>query len=173
VGRLVPIKRVDVLLRAVAHACEQNAKVKLAIVGDGELRARLEATPTAPELAPRLAWAGFRRDIPDVCFASDLVALTSDNEGTPVSLIEAQAAGVQVVSARVGGAATVVLDGETGRLAADDDEPAYVEAVLDLLTDPVASRRRGRAGREHVLAKFSIERLLDDIDRLYRTLIAS
>ncbi|MEJ7785905.1 MAG: glycosyltransferase [Solirubrobacteraceae bacterium] len=145
---------------------------KIAIVGDGELREALQATPISPELAERLVWAGFRRDMPDVCFASDVVVLTSDNEGTPVSLIEAQAAAVPVVSTRVGGAATVVRDGETGRLAAVDDDRGFADAVLDILDEPAAAEAMGAAGREHVLHTFSLARLVDDVDDLYGRLLA-
>ncbi|MEJ7785901.1 MAG: glycosyltransferase, partial [Solirubrobacteraceae bacterium] len=106
-----------------------------------------------------------------VCFASDVVVLTSDNEGTPVSLIEAQAAGVPVVSTRVGGAATVVCDGETGRLAAVDDDRAFADAVVGNLADLAAADVMGQSGREHVLHAFSLRRLVDDVDALYRQLL--
>ena len=82
----------------------------------------------AAALGDRLVWAGFRRDIPDVCFASDVVMLTSDNEGTPVSLIEAQAAAVPVIATDVGGVRSVVRDGETGRLAPRARRP-FADAV--------------------------------------------
>lgn len=170
VARLVPIKRVDRFLR-IASEIARRADVHFAIVGDGELRETLEATPIGHELAERLVWAGFRRDMPDVCFASDVVVLTSDNEGTPVSLIEAQAAAVPVVSTRVGGAATVVREGETGRLVEVADEAAFADAVLDILADPLAARAMGSAGQEHALRTFSLDRLVDDVDGLYRRLL--
>jgi len=171
VARLVPIKRVDRFLR-IASAIARRADVHFVVVGDGELRAELEATPIGPELADRLVWAGFRRDMPDVCFASDIVVLTSDNEGTPVSLIEAQAAGVPVVSTRVGGAASVVRDGQSGRLVEIDDEQAFVDAVLEILGQPAVARAMGAAGREHVARAFAVDRLVDDLDELYRRLLA-
>src|SRR5581483_1739741 len=90
IARLVPIKRVDRFLRVASQLAERH-DVHFLVVGDGELRDELRGTPEARSLGERVTWAGFRRDIPDVCFASDVVVLTSDNEGTPVSLIEAQA----------------------------------------------------------------------------------
>jgi glycosyltransferase involved in cell wall biosynthesis len=117
-------------------------------------------------------WAGLRRDMPDVCFASDLVVLTSDNEGTPVSLIEAEAAGVPVVGTAVGGMASVVLEGETGRLAAPEDEAGFAAHVRELLDNPELSRKMGSRGQDHALANFKLERLTADIDRLYRQLPA-
>ena len=171
IARLVPIKRVDRFLRIAAELARQRSDVWFAIVGDGELRAELEAKPVASELGERLVWAGFRRDMPEVCFASDVVTLTSDNEGTPVSLIEAQAAAVPVICTHVGGAATVVLDGGTGRLVGVEDERGFADAVMALLDDATAARRTGAAGREHVLRVFSLDRLVDDVARLYRALI--
>lgn len=171
IARLVPIKRVDRFLRIAAQIARQ-ADVHFAIVGDGELRQALQTTALAPGLAKRLVWAGFRRDMPDVCIASDVVVLTSDNEGTPVSLIEAQAAAVPVVSTRVGGAATVVREGQTGHLVGVEDEDAFADAVLDILSKPASAQAMGAAGQAHVLRTFSLDRLVDDVDGLYRRLLA-
>ena len=107
--------------------------------------------------------------IEGVYFASDVVVLTSDNEGTPVSLIEAQAARTPVVSTSVGGVRSVVLDGETGFLA---DEPTDLAAhVRSLLDDRDRAAAMATRGREHVLATFGIARLVDDLDSLYRRLL--
>lgn len=171
VARLVPIKRVDRFLRIAAEVA-RHADVRFAIVGDGELREELCATCARLGISGCVIWAGFRRDTPDVCFASDIVVLTSDSEGTPVSLIEAQAAGVPVVSTRVGGAATVVRDGETGRLVPVGDEDAFAKAILDMLPHADGARLMVGAGRQHALATFSRERLVNDIDELYRRLLA-
>jgi glycosyltransferase involved in cell wall biosynthesis len=168
VARLVPIKRVDRFLETAALLRDRPG-TRFVIVGDGELREELQASEPARALGDRVVWAGFRRDVPDVCFASDVVVLTSDNEGTPVSLIEAQAAGVPVVSTSVGGVRTVVLDGETGLLA--DDPADLAAAIASLLDDPDRARTMAARGREHVLATFGIERLVDDLDRLYRRLL--
>jgi glycosyltransferase involved in cell wall biosynthesis len=168
VARLVPIKRVDRFLETAA-LLRDRPNTRFVIVGDGELRAQLEGSEPARALADRLVWAGFRRDMPEVCFASDVVVLTSDNEGTPVSLIEAQAARTPVVSTNVGGVRSVVLDGETGYLA---DQPAELAAhIRSLLDDRERAQGMAARGRDHVLATFGIERLVDDLDRLYRRLL--
>jgi glycosyltransferase involved in cell wall biosynthesis len=171
VARLVPIKRVDRFLRA-AIALDGRPGTRFAVVGDGELRDRLHADG-GRQLGDRLVWAGFRRDMPDVCVASDVVVLCSDNEGTPVSLIEAQAAAVPVVGTDVGGVRAVVRDGETGRIVPASDEAALAAAVRELLDDPAAAARMGAAGREHVRARFAMERLVADLDALYRRLLAA
>ncbi|MEA2198041.1 MAG: hypothetical protein QOJ25_2092 [Solirubrobacteraceae bacterium] len=172
VARLVPIKRVDRFLR-VARLLAERPRAVFVIVGDGELRAELTASAEARALGERLRWPGFRRDVPDVCFASDVVMLTSDNEGTPVSLIEAQAAAVPVVGTDVGGVRSAVRDGETGILAPPEDEHGLAAAVTAILDDPQLATRMGAAGRRHAATSYAIERLVDDHDRLYRKLLAN
>jgi glycosyltransferase involved in cell wall biosynthesis len=172
VARLVPIKRVDRFLEAAALLAERP-RARFVVVGDGELRETLASSPAARALGDRITWAGFRRDVADVCVASDVVMLTSDNEGTPVSLIEAQAAAVPVVSTAVGGVASAVRDGETGLLAGPGDTPALAAAAATLLDDRERAAAMGQAGREHVRETFAIERLVADIDDLYRRLLAA
>jgi glycosyltransferase involved in cell wall biosynthesis len=171
VARLVPIKRVDRFLRVALRLAERE-DTHFLVVGDGELRGSLQASTDARALVHRVTWAGFRRDIPDVCFASDVVVLTSDNEGTPVSLIEALAAATPVVSTKVGGVATVVRDGETGLLARQDDDAGLAEAITRLLDDSQLANELATRGREHALREFGQERLVGDLDDLYRRSLA-
>ncbi len=170
VARLVPIKRVDRFLDVAGRLLDRE-RARFVVVGGGELRDELMRSPAAQALGERLVWAGFRLDIADVCFASDVVLLTSDNEGTPVSLIEAQAAATAVVSTDVGGIRSVVRDGETGLLAGREDVDGLARATRALLDDPERARRMGAEGRAQVLRRFGVERLVDDIDALYRRLL--
>jgi glycosyltransferase involved in cell wall biosynthesis len=162
VARLVPIKRVDRFLAVAELLARELDDVWFLVAGDGELHDELRAGPQPP----RIVWAGFQRDVPAVCFASDVVVLTSDNEGTPVSLIEAQAAGVPVVATRVGGAAAVV-DPASGALVDREDVAGFARAVR-------ARLEAGDAGdpRAHVLRSFTLDRLVADVDDLYRRLLA-
>ena len=169
IARVVKVKRIDRFIEMARHLVSRP-DAYFVVVGDGDRRAELESSEAAHELGDRLIWAGFQRDIPAMCFASDVVALTSDNEGTPVCLIEAQAAGVPVVSTLVGGVETVVLDGQTGRVV-PRDPLKLSDAVAHLLDDPDARLEWGKRGRDHVLSCFSIDRLVDDIDSLYRRLL--
>jgi glycosyltransferase involved in cell wall biosynthesis len=171
IARLVPIKRADRFLR-VAQRLSAQPGVRFLVVGDGERRGELERSAEARALGEKLIWTGFRRDIPEICFASDVVVLTSDSEGTPVSLIEAQAAGVPVVGTAVGGVGSVVEDGVTGHLVEDVDEDRFADAVEGLLADPRRARRMGEAGRARVLQMFSLDQLVDELDALYRRLLA-
>jgi glycosyltransferase involved in cell wall biosynthesis len=165
IARLVPIKRVDRFLR-LAGALRDVPGARFLIVGDGELRDALQQSAEARALRDRLIWTGFRRDMPAVYFASDIVVQTSDNEGTPVSLIEAQAAGVPVVSTRVGGTESAV--GDTRLLAHADDEHGLSQAARSLLEDRQLAAVAATAGRDRVLASFSLARLVAEIDALYR-----
>jgi glycosyltransferase involved in cell wall biosynthesis len=170
VARLVPIKRVDRFLRIAERVAAADPSIRFAIVGDGELRDELRASPAARSLAERLLWTGFERAMPAVYAASDCVVLTSDNEGTPVSLIEALAAGVPVVSTQVGGAATVVAPaGATGRLVPVDDEAGFAAAIRELLARGDAGDRHGAA---QVAGRFSLGRLAADLAGIYRELLA-
>jgi glycosyltransferase involved in cell wall biosynthesis len=169
VARLVPIKRVDRFLR-IARRLAEMPDVVFLVVGDGELRDELRASEDARALGGGVVWAGMRRDMPDVHFASDVAVLTSDNEGTPSSLIEAAAAGLPAVGTEVGGMASVIHDGETGHLAAVDDEAAFAARVRELLEDPRRAADMGARARQRSLATFGLERLVGDFDRLYREL---
>jgi len=167
IARLVPIKRVDRFLR-IAATLRDLPGVRFLIVGDGELRDELRVSPAARALDGQLVWTGFRRDVPELCFASDVVVLTSDNEGTPVSLIEAQAAGVPVVSTDVGGAPTAVKDGETGFLVPRDDPEEFVRALRAVFMDKALAADLGHAGQARSGAHFGLTRLVEDMDGLYR-----
>src|SRR5207302_5261151 len=172
VARLVPIKRVDRFLR-VAERLRDLDGVRFLIVGDGELREQLQCSPQAEGLGDRLIWAGFRRDMPDVYFASDVVVQTSDNEGTPVALIEAQAAGVPVVGTAVGGVPSIVVPGETGCLAPAEDEAALAGTIRSLLTEPATAAALAARGRERALASYTLERLVTEIEGLYDEVLAT
>jgi glycosyltransferase involved in cell wall biosynthesis len=171
IARLVPIKRVDRFLAAARKVA--NDEVRFVIVGDGELHDELARSDAAVALGERLTWAGFRRDIADVCYASDVIMLTSDNEGTPVSLIEAQAAAVPVVTTDVGGVRSVVVDGLSGIVTSVDDIDALAEAVSKLLTDVARRSEMGAAGRNRVTSLFTLERLVADHAALYDGLLRS
>jgi glycosyltransferase involved in cell wall biosynthesis len=170
VGRIVPIKRLDRLL-AIGLRLQQREDIHLLIVGDGDLRPQLESSVAARALGDRVTWTGFRHDLLAIYCASDVVAITSDNEGTPVSLIESQAAGVPVVTTGVGGARDVVEDGVNGRVLDPADESGMADAITEILRDPGLASRFAVAGRTHSLSRFTSARLIRDIDDLYTRLL--
>jgi glycosyltransferase involved in cell wall biosynthesis len=170
VGRLVEIKRVDLLLRAVALA-RSDAPVRLIVVGDGGLRPDLERLAAGLGLGSAVSFLGYRRDLPELAAASDIAVLSSANEGTPVALIEAAAAARPAVATAVGGVAEVVTP-ETGVLVPAGDERALAEALRRLAADPGLRASMGAAARQRALQRYSAARLIADTDALYRELMA-
>jgi glycosyltransferase involved in cell wall biosynthesis len=112
-------------------------------------------------------FVGWRRDLESLLPDLDVALLTSRNEGTPVALIEAAAAGVPAVATDVGGVASVVQAGVTGLLVPSGDARSVADALLELLRDPERRERMGAAAREHVRSRFGAQRLADDVARLY------
>ena len=171
-GRLVPIKRPDVMLRAVSIARERGARVKVAVVGDGLLRPSLEDLARELGCADAVHFLGYRRDLTRIAAGSDAALLTSDNEGTPVALIEAAAAGRPAASTRVGGVPDIVIEG-AGLLAPAGDPTAIAAQIARLSGDATIRRRMGACAREHVGRHFTEARLLRDIDALYSRLLST
>jgi glycosyltransferase involved in cell wall biosynthesis len=171
VGRLVPIKRVDLLLEAVALAREAGTSVQLAVVGDGRLRSKLQHRADGLELDRAVRFLGYRHDLPAINAGADLAVLSSDNEGTPVSLIEAAAAGRPAVATEVGGVGDIVTS-RSGRLVPAGDPRSFAAALCELAQDPERRRELGREARERVRETFSADRLLDDVSELYAELLA-
>jgi glycosyltransferase involved in cell wall biosynthesis len=171
VARLVQIKRVDRFLRIAARVASRTDAF-FVIVGDGDLSEELHRSGEAQALGARLTWAGMRSDMPALMAAADVVVLTSDNEGTPVSLIEAHASGRPAVSSGVGGVSSVVVDQATGYVVPRGDEERFSDRVIALLQDGALARRLGQTGRGHVHKRFALDRLVRDIDGLYRGLLA-
>ncbi|MFL5907214.1 MAG: glycosyltransferase [Solirubrobacterales bacterium] len=170
VGRIVPIKRLDVLLRAFSRAHGDGTRIRLAVVGDGETRPELERLAGELGVAQAVTFLGYRRDLATIAAAADVAVLSSDNEGTPVSLIEAGAAGKASVATNVGGVAEVVIP-ESGLVVPAGDEVAFAGAIRRLAGDRDLRERMGHRAREHVLSRYSAERLISDIDELYRELL--
>lgn len=166
VGRLAPVKNLELLLQAAARLPE----VHVALVGDGEERARLEALAAGLGLRERVHLTGWAPDVAAALADLDVVALTSRNEGTPVALIEALAAGKPVVATDVGGVPFVVRDGVSGRLVPPDDPGELAAAIEAALRDGASSAAMAEAGRADVLARFTRERLAEDVRALYREL---
>lgn len=170
VGRLVPIKRVDVMLRAVASARELGAPVRLAVVGDGELRPELESLAAELGCAEAVHFAGYRTDLTAIVAATDIGLLTSDNEGTPVALIEAGAGARPLVATRAGGVPDVVVEG-AGLLAEREDHEGIARALVTLAADGELRRRMGGVARAHVGSRYRSEALLQRMTTLYEDLV--
>lgn len=163
VGRLEPVKRPDRMLDVLRRLTASGLQVTVLVSGSGSLRGSVEAAAAGD---PNVRFLGWRPDVEVVHAASDLALLTSDNEGMPVSLIEAAFCGVPAVATDVGSVREVVVDGSTGRVV-PADPAALVGAVEQLLSDPTARASAGEAARERARRRFSTERLVADVERVY------
>jgi glycosyltransferase involved in cell wall biosynthesis len=172
VGRLAPIKDVGSFLEAAALVRRSLPGAHFAVVGDGEERGALEGQARALGLGDAVHFHGWRRDMAAVYGDLDLVVNASRNEGTPVALIEALAAGRAVVATDVGGTPDVLARGAHGVLVPPGDPPALAAAILESLQAPVRAQERARAGQASVLVRHAAARLVGDVDGLYRELLA-
>ena len=165
VARLTQIKRPERFLAVAAALHARHPDAVFVVVGEGDLLPGLVASA-----GPNVRFLGWRGDVERVYAAADLVVLTSDNEGMPVSLIEAALCGVPAVSTRVGSAGEVVLDGRSGLLCAPDVSE-LTGAVDRLLADAPLRLDMGRAAAAHAAAAFGRERLVADTEDLYRQIV--
>ena len=171
-GRFVAIKDLATLVRAFALVVAQRPDAVLLLVGDGPLRAEIEALVAALALQKQVHLVGWIDDLAPVYATIDVFALSSLNEGTPVAVIEAMAAAKAVVATRVGGVADIVEHERTGLLVPPQTPEALADAIVRLAVAPDERLRMGAAGRQTVVARFSPERLVDDIDTLYKDVLA-
>ena len=179
VGRLVPIKNHDMFLEVAAIVKEKtNQQVRFAIIGDGESRPGIEKKAaelglsysyyiTSPKVKTDIVVTSWETEIDQALAGLDIVVLTSNNEGTPVSLIEAQSAYIPVVSTNVGGVEDIVIHGETGFITEVGDVQLFADYVLKLIEDSELRSRMGRHGYDNVIKRYSKQRLINDMRKLY------
>lgn len=183
-GRLVPVKNHFLFLEGLNYVLRNSGKkIKAFIVGDGETRDMLEqkakglaiqfTTERDTSHPHPLVFTSWRSDIDFINAGSDIIALTSLNEGTPVSLIEAQASGKAVVSTRVGGIEAVVQENITGLLSDITDEESFCKNLLRVTEDDQLRNELSWAGTSYVVKHYSYQRLVKDMSELYRELLSS
>jgi len=173
VGRMTAVKRAHDVLRTLSLLHERGVDAALVMVGDGPDRPELEALAGELGVAQATHFVGFQDDVGPWFHAFDALLLPSRNEGTPVSAIEMLAAGRPVVATRVGGVPDVVADGTDGYLFPVGDVAAAAAHLALLAGDPELCRRMGEQGRERALGRYGVPRLVEDVDRLYRALLAA
>jgi sugar transferase (PEP-CTERM/EpsH1 system associated) len=172
VGRLDPVKNQAALLQVAAKLAVRFPDLRLTIVGDGPLRASLEAQAASLGLSDRVTYTGARSDTPDLMRSFDVFVLPSINEGISNTILEAMATGLPVVAGRVGGNPELVVDGVTGRLYDPADPAALEQALLPYLTDPGLRQAHGKAARERVVQNFSLDAMIARYRSLYDELLA-
>jgi len=173
VGRLVPIKAHDLYLQAAARVVESDPDAHFIVVGDGELWDELHRQTSVLGLDGRVHFTGWRTDLGEVYSNLDVVVCCSKNEGTPVSLIEACAAGRPVIGTQVGGVPDIITPGVNGLLVPSGDVPALADAINALIADPARRAAMGVAGRRLVLERHNAGRMVQELEDLYRSLLAA
>jgi len=171
IGRMTAVKRTDDVLVAFKRLRDDGVDAVLCMVGDGPDRAQLEQRAHDLGVIRDTLFLGYQEDVAPFYSAFDALVLPSSNEGTPVSAIEALAAGRPVVATRVGGVPDVVRDGKDGFLVETGDTAELADRLAQLARDPELRERMGDAGRARVLPRYAVDRLVDDVDRLYRSLL--
>jgi glycosyltransferase involved in cell wall biosynthesis len=171
VGRLAPVKDHESFLRAATLVARQRADVSFVVAGDGPLRTDLEADG-ARRLGGRVRFLGWVEDLPTLYAALDVVTLTSVNEGTPVALIEAAAAGRPVVATEVGGVRDVVREAETGFLVPPGNAEALADRIVAVLSDVNLATRMGSEARRRIAVAFAPGPAVEALTGIYGEVLA-
>jgi len=173
IGRMTAIKNTEDVLNAFKGLRERGVEATLCMVGDGPDRPQLEKRAHELGIMRDTLFLGYQQEVAPLYAAFDALVLPSTNEGTPVSVIEALAARTPVVATRVGGVPDVVREGEDGFLVDTGDTDALAERLAELAADPQLRERMGDAAHDRVLPRYAVRRLLEDMDRLYRSMLTS
>jgi glycosyltransferase involved in cell wall biosynthesis len=173
VGRLVPIKDLPTLFRAMVILNKSQPDAILLVVGDGPERQNLELEAYKLGISSNVRFLGFRRDLERIYSDIDLAVNSSINEGTPVALIEAMSSGVPVVATSVGGTPDLFRGGLLGKLVPVSNPQSLSAAILDVLLQRERALELAQKARCQVLKQFQAHRLLSDLDSLYTRLIDS
>ena len=171
VARLSATKDFPTLLRAVPLVLPHVPDFRLRIVGDGPERAKLETLIDELHLRPQVELLGERHDVPALLAESGFFVSSSLNEGISLTLLEAMAVGLPVVTTAVGGNPEVVLDGHTGRLAPAGDPAALAGAIVNLCADHDLWSAMGMLGRHRVEQNFEIRQMIRSYEALYEELL--
>jgi glycosyltransferase involved in cell wall biosynthesis len=170
VARLDPVKDLGSLLDAFAFVRRRVPSARLVIVGDGPERQRLEARAEREDLAGSVAITGYRSDVRALLPAADVYASSSISEGVSLTILEAMATGVPVVATSVGGTPEILSDGTGGLLVPSRDPVRMATAIVSLAQDPRRRSALAAAARRRLEASFTIDRMVDDYARSYRSL---
>jgi glycosyltransferase involved in cell wall biosynthesis len=173
VAALRPEKNHPLFLRAAARVRRELPNAQFLVIGDGPRRASLESLAGELGIADAVRFLGTRSDVPDLLSLIDVAVLTSHMEANPVSILEAMAAEKPVVATRVGAVAETVLEGSTGFLTAPGADAEIAQRIVELLRDRPRAVVMGRAGRQHVLAQWSIDRMVEGYQDLLAGIYAA
>lgn len=166
VAALRPEKNHEMFLRVVASVCHKLPAARFLVVGDGPERPKVESLARELGVADAVRFLGTRSDVEEVLSLVDVLLLTSHMEANPTCLLEAMAAGKAVVATRVGSVAETVEPGRNGYLVSPGDWQAMAGYVLELFGDRHRAAEMGRAGREHVIARWTVDRMVQGYENM-------
>jgi len=170
---LRPEKNHSLFLQVAARVLRKIGDAQFLVIGDGPLRPQLEALAQELDIAKAVHFLGNRSDVPELLGAIDVLALTSDNEANPVSILEAMSVGKPVVATDVGSVSESVEQGETGYLAPAGDAGGLAERMIALLDDPLLSQQMGQRGRQIVQQHWSLATMVAGYEDLLSQLYTS
>jgi glycosyltransferase involved in cell wall biosynthesis len=163
-GRITGIKRPDRFCNIVLNLAKRHPKIRILIVGSGDLEVSMHKKLS--EIKERVDFLGWRSDVENILACADILLLTSDNEGTPTSVIQAGMAGVPTVATNVGSLPEVIENGVTGILT-DPDEDALAMALESLVLDPELRKNLGENAKKDMSRRYSISRMVESYQSLY------
>ena len=171
VGRLVPIKNHSYFFQAALEVLKTRQDVHFVVVGDGELRRHLLLEAMRLGIQSSVSFLGWQKELKSIYDVLDLVVLTSKNEGTPVSLIEAQACGKPVIATDVGGVKDIVFHGKNGFVIDANDPKRFANCMTKLLEDASLRAEMGSFGKDLVFENYTQTKLLHHMSQLYQTCV--
>ena len=171
IARIVPIKNHALLVDAANLLRKRFGNFKVLVVGDGYLKNEINDLVLKHSLVEYFEFAGFSNELEKYYGMSDIVALTSLNEGLPTVIIEAMSAGIPVVSTDVGGVSDLISDNETGLLAESGSPESLAEKLYLLCSDSDLRNKLGNSGKNYVLNKYTVKNLISNFEGLYQSLI--
>jgi glycosyltransferase involved in cell wall biosynthesis len=166
VAALRPEKDHELFLRVAARVLDNVADTHFLVVGDGDLRPRLERVANELGIGAAVHFLGTRSDIPELLSLVDVSVLTSKMEASPVTILEAMACAKPCVAPRIGSIPETIVDGQNGHLTSPGDEAGSAQAIVRLLTDPARLSRFGQHAHRHVQERFSLERMVEGYQQL-------
>lgn len=173
IGRLAPIKAHTLLFDAAPEVLRAFPSARFLVVGDGELWADLHEQVAERGLGSSVQFTGWRQDLPNVYGDADVVVCCSLNEGTPVSIIEAGAAGRPAIGTAVGGMPDIISDGVNGFLVPSQDPASLAAAIQRVLSEPELADAMGMAGRRMSLERHGAQRMVQELTELYTRLLGT
>jgi glycosyltransferase involved in cell wall biosynthesis len=170
-GRIEPVKLIDLLIRVFGDVHALHPNTRLVLIGEGGQRAELEQYTRQLGLADVVSWLGYRGDIPSMLAAMDVYVQPSHNEGLSLSILEAMAAGKPVIATDVGGIREVLTPSQNGLLVEPHSPEALFKSMTAMASQPDLRMLLGEAARKHVVAEFSLQKMVDAYGEIYQSQI--